>query len=588
MLKKLKILLPVVFFAIFGALFYLDFVPGIDNFVHDNIMARSRPVAENIIIVGVDERSLNEIGTWPWPRLFMAEAIERLTEMGAAVIGVNVLYDTYGAVPEYDEQLVQAAQATDRLVLGGMGILSPHQADPDFLTIEYYVMPFDELANAANTGFLNIAPDNDGVLRRSLNNLRFGDIIVNSFPFEVYRIYRQTVGQPYNYNIPLDSDGQFPINFSADPDSYTSLSLWGVINEEYPASIFRNAIVLIGPYAQGIGDGNFPTPLNRSVATFGIEIYANIIQNLLEDEFKQDAPLFFNLGVMSILCLLAIFIIRQLKPVLSLTITILLTMTTLLAAWFMYGQMFWIISVGYSILFLLLCYLSNLVLGLMIAQGEKQHIQGLFGRFVAPEVVKQIVDSGAQLELGGAIRDVTLVFVDIRGFTAFSEANPPEIVVEMVNRYLELTSRSIQENNGTIDKYIGDATMAIFNAPNDVPDHALCAVKAAWGMKLGSVALREEILKDYGVDLQFGVGINSGPAVIGNMGSDFRMDYTAIGDTVNTAARLESASKGGQIIISDATYQRVKDYVDVVDLGQISVKNKALGIQIYSVEGVRS
>ena len=574
-------------FAIFGALLYLDLLPGIDNLVHDNIMVQNRPVAENIVIVGVDERSLNEIGTWPWPRFFMAEAIERLTEMGAAVIGINVLYDTHGAVPEYDARLVEAAAATDRLVLGGMGILSHIQNDPDFLTLEYYVLPFGDLASVANVGFLNIASDEDGVLRRSLNNLRFGDIIVNSFPFEVYRIYRQTMGQPYNYEIPLDSDGQFPINFVSGPGNFTSLSLWGVINEEYPSSIFQDAIVLIGPYAPGVGDGNFLTPLNRSVSTYGIEIYANIIQNLLEDEFKQDAPLLFNLGIMAFLALVFIFAVLRLKPALSLAATLGLVAVVLIAAWLFYGQMFLITSVGYSILFLLLCYLVNLVLGVIITTGEKQHIQGLFGRFVAPEVVRQILDSGIELQLGGTLKDVSLVFVDIRGFTAFSETNPPEIVVEMVNRYLGLTSRSIQENGGTIDKYIGDATMAIFNAPNDVPNHALSAVKAAWAMKQGSITLREEILRDYGVDLQFGVGINSGPAVIGNMGSDFRMDYTAIGDTVNTAARLESASKGGQIIISDATYQQVKDHVEVEDLGLLNVKNKAVGIQIYSVEGIK-
>jgi adenylate cyclase len=156
----------------------------------------------------------------------------------------------------------------------------------------------------------------------------------------------------------------------------------------------------------------------------------------------------------------------------------------------------------------------------------------------------------------------------------------------MVNRYLGLTSRSIQENGGTIDKYIGDATMAIFNAPNDLPDHAFCAVKAAWAMKQGSVSLRDEILKDYGVDLQFGVGVNTGPAVIGNMGSEFRMDYTAIGDTVNTAARLEANSQKGQIIISDATYQLVKDRIHATDLGLLNVKNKKLGIQIYNLEGI--
>jgi adenylate cyclase len=158
----------------------------------------------------------------------------------------------------------------------------------------------------------------------------------------------------------------------------------------------------------------------------------------------------------------------------------------------------------------------------------------------------------------------------------------------MVNRYLNLTSHSIQKYGGTIDKYIGDATMAVFNAPNDLENHQLCAVKAAFAMKLGSIALREEILNEFGVDLQFGIGVNCGPAIVGNMGSDFRMDYTVIGDTVNTAARLEANSQKGQIIISKAVYEHVKNDIAATDLGELMVKNKKDGIHIFEVTDVPS
>jgi len=243
--------------------------------------------------------------------------------------------------------------------------------------------------------------------------------------------------------------------------------------------------------------------------------------------------------------------------------------------------------VGDVVIFLGICYAANLTLGILSTQDEKQHIHGLFGRFVAPEVVKEIISGGLEVNLGGVVKEITALFVDVRGFTAFSESNAPEKVVAMINRYLALTSRSIQQNSGTIDKFIGDATMALFNAPNDVPDHALCAVKAAWAMKLGSAEVQTEIMREYGVDLQFGIGINTGTAVVGNMGSEFRMDYTAIGDTINTAARLEANAAKGQIIISEATYQQVKNFFDVEDLGIINVKNKAVGIQIYNVTGIK-
>ncbi|MCL2255082.1 MAG: ion transporter [Lachnospiraceae bacterium] len=232
--------------------------------------------------------------------------------------------------------------------------------------------------------------------------------------------------------------------------------------------------------------------------------------------------------------------------------------------------------------------IHDITASVLLERAEKERIKNLFGRFVAADVVDEMIAGNISVDLGGVLKEVTLLFVDIRGFTAFSEANPPEKVVEMVNRYLNLTSRSIQEFGGTIDKYIGDATMAVFNAPNDLENHSLCAVKAAWAMKQGSITLKEEILRDFGVDLQFGIGINCGEAIVGNMGSDFRMDYTVIGDTVNTAARLESNAGKGQIIISEAVYKLVCDDILAEDRGILTVKNKKDGIHVYEVVGLKN
>ena len=588
MYRILKIVIPLVLFVVFALVQHAELIPAIDNIIHDNVIVTPRPAANNIVIVGIDTRSLDEIGTWPWPRLFMAEAIRQLTEMDAAVIGINVLYDTLGAFPEYDEALVLAAQGTDRLVLGAEGILDVFYDGMGLLEIEYYRMPFDQLANEVTVGFLNAIQDDDGVMRRSLTSMRYGDITVHSFPFEVYRAYRRAMGQNVAANeIPLDANGQIPIRYVGGPGSFTAVSLWGVINEFYSPAMFRDAIVLIGPYAHGIGGGNFPTPMDLSVTTFGVEMYANVIQNFLEGVFIVDAPWWLNLAILAFSGAVVALLFHWLKPLSALVITVLLTVALLTGARLMYDNAYMLIRVGDTIVFLLFCYLANLTLGILSTQYEKQHIRGLFSRFVAPEVVEEIISGGVEVQLGGVVKEITALFVDIRGFTAFSEAHPPEEVVDIINRYLGLTSLSIQKNNGTIDKFIGDATMALFNAPNNVPDHALCAVRAAWAMRQGAGALREEILKEYGVDLQFGIGINTGTAVVGNMGSDFRMDYTAIGDTINTAARLEGNAEKGQIIISDATYQRVKQHVSVTELGVINVKNKKVGILIYNVTEVR-
>jgi len=586
MLKKLRYIVPVILLILFALIQNFSLIPVIDNLIHDDFLASERKSMDNIIIVGMDERSMREIGTWPWPRFFMADAIERLTEMNVAAIGINVWYDSHGAIEEYDDRLVSAALKTDRLVLAGMGVLS--EVRGHLIDAEDYIPPFYELNEITTVGFINAKADDDGVLRRALTSFRYGDITEHSLPLEVYQIYCRVTGIENNSDkIPLDNLGTFPVNYVGTPQTFRHLSLWGVINEEYNREMFENAIILIGPYAQGIGDAGFYTPLDRRTPMYGVEINANIIQNMLEGQFKQDAQWWLDLTILIVTGFIVIIFLPRVKPVPAVIITIVLIAVQFAGAKLVYEQFNIILKAGDTIVFLVVCFIANLALGILSAQQEKSHIHGLFGRFVAPEVVSELMSGGVEIKLGGIEKEITVLFVDIRGFTAFSEANPPDKVVSMVNRYLALTSRTIQEQGGTLDKYIGDATMAVFNAPNDLPDHALRAVKAAWSMKLGAVDLQEEILRDYGVDLQFGIGINTGIAVVGNMGSDFRMDYTAIGDTVNTAARLESNAEKGQVIISDSTYQLVKDRIEAEDKGLLSVKNKKVGIQIYNLTGVK-
>ena len=585
MLKKLKIIVPALLLIVFGLFQYFNLFPALDNVVYDNLLLSTRKPSERIVIIGMDERSINEIGQWPWPRLYVTDAIKNALDMGAAAVGAIILYDAYSMSEENDLALVEVARDTERLVLGGSAIY-PQKMQNTMFEAEDYILPFNELAKVVNVGFLNIEPDeSDGVMRRALTTVRYGDITIHSLPYEVYKTYCRVRGIAEN-TIPLDNYGQFPINYATGPFGFTSVSLWEVINDQCDPSIFEGAIVLIGPYAQGIGTDDYPTPINKSVKTYSVEINANIIQNMLEGNFKTDADWWLDLAVIAVFGIIAIALLNLLKPSWGAVATVALIAALLTTARLAFTQLNLILRPANGVLFHIVCFIAMFILSILAMQNEKQHIQSLFGRFVAPEVVNEIISGNVEVQLGGTVKEISVLFVDIRGFTAFSEANTPEMVVAMVNRYLALTSRSIQQNGGTIDKYIGDATMAVFNAPNDLANHPLCAVRAAWAMKVGAEPLKEEIIKTFGVDLQFGVGVNTGTAVVGNMGSDFRMEYTAIGDTVNTAARLEANAEKGQILISDATYQLVKDHVEVTDLGIINVKNKKAGIQIYSLDNV--
>ena len=245
------------------------------------------------------------------------------------------------------------------------------------------------------------------------------------------------------------------------------------------------------------------------------------------------------------------------------------------------------VSLIYVPLVLIVSYIYSLALGYIKERRKRKKVLTAFKKYVAPEIVDEIAKKGDfKIKLGGENRDIAVLFVDIRGFTTMSEILEPEQVVEILNRYLNLTTNAIFKNKGTLDKFVGDATMAVFNSPFDLEDYEFRAVCAAMDIVAGGAALEEELLKEFGRSVGFGVGVNCGPAVVGNVGCEFRMDFTAIGDTVNTAARLEANAKKGQVLISDTIYERVKDRIQVEPIGEIPLKGKSKGVFVYSVIGV--
>ena len=239
------------------------------------------------------------------------------------------------------------------------------------------------------------------------------------------------------------------------------------------------------------------------------------------------------------------------------------------------------------VLVILALYLIHLAAGYIAEALKRRRILSAFQKYVAPQVVREVAEKGNyEIRLGGEKRHVAVLFVDIRGFTPMSEGLQPEQVVEILNEYLSLTTNSIFKNNGTLDKFIGDATMAVFNAPFDLDDYIYRAVCTARDIAAGSAELEKKLMERFGRTVSFGIGVNCGDAVVGNIGCDFRMDYTAIGDTVNTAARLESNAKRGQILISQAVYDAVKDRVRVTDVGVIPLKGKSQEVYVYQVDEV--
>lgn len=448
--------------------------------------------------------------------------------------------------------------------------------------------PYPELkAAAATVGHINTIPDRDRVVRNSLYSFMDQGKQIESFSWVVYKMYKERMGETANADmLPLDDFGRFHIPYTGRPFQYEAIPYSAVLSGDVPADYFEDRIVLIGPYATGFKD-DYPTPLQVKSPMYGVEIHANIIQALLEGNFKHELDWKWNAFILLIAAALAYFLFRKWNMLFSFVSVAVLIAAFVIGGGYLYRQGV-IVSIGYVVPLLIVSCIVVVGFHYVEELFERRRVTDIFGRYVAPEVVNQILKNGEEgLKLGGTRRELTVLFVDIRGFTPLSEKAEPEEIVEILNEYLDLAANCIFKFDGTLDKFIGDAAMAIFNAPLLLEDHPMRAVEAAWAMKEGSAALERKLIERFGFGVKFGLGIHTGPAVFGNIGSKSRMDYTAIGDTVNTAARLESNAKPGQIILSDVVYQAVKNRVKVNPLGEIKVKGKEQGIIIYELEGLQ-
>jgi adenylate cyclase len=236
---------------------------------------------------------------------------------------------------------------------------------------------------------------------------------------------------------------------------------------------------------------------------------------------------------------------------------------------------------------LFLTYLNNVAIKSFFENKQKNFITKQFGRYISPDLVSQISKSNIEIQLGGINKELSILFLDIRGFTTLSEKLKPEEVVDFLNTMFNLITEKALENRGTIDKFIGDAAMILFNAPLDLENHEYYAVKTGYDIQQGMKKVREEIFERHGVTVSVGIGINTGEVVVGNIGSYLRVDYTAIGDNVNTAARIESNTVANQILVSESTYERTEQYFQYNCIGERMMKGKTVPVKLYEVLGLQ-
>ncbi|MGB5925686.1 MAG: adenylate/guanylate cyclase domain-containing protein [Dehalococcoidia bacterium] len=554
------------------------------------------PPSPNIVIAGIDDNTFEAYGRWAdWPRSLHTQAIDNLSQAEAKVIGFDVIFTD--SSPD-DEMLAAAMAEADNVVLATVGTQLVSQASAGII-YDNFLLPVAPLEQAAsNTGHANVIPDGDGTVRRLplVVGSSSGQVYPSLTLAVLYRHFSMSLPQEYVLqngavnllarDIPVDTSYGLRINFAADNERRPYVSYGDIISGDFDPSLVKNKIVLIGMTATGEPD-TWAIPTSASKVP-GVFIHAAAMDTILTERFLTGPSTIITLMIMLLLVGIIGFALprcgtRYRTDIAKGAGIIVGLLAAYLVASFSVFDRGYILDLFYPLLLLPVVFVSNALYMVVAEQSDKRFVKGLFGRYISPQIAKEIVsraDAG-DLRLGGEQREVSVLFADIRGFTTISEQLSPEAIVKMLNTYLSVVMDAVVQHDGIVNKFAGDNIMAVWNAPQSQPDHALLAVKAAWEAQQKLAELRQGDTRS--LPVQFGIGINTGVALAGNIGSVGRTEYTVIGDSINTASRICSSAPGGEVWIGAETYNQTKDYLETEELEAQRLKGKSAPIKVYRV-----
>lgn len=591
--KKRFLLLVAAILLIVGCAGYFEWLYAPDQYLADLLYQQPRPLEPKIKIIAIDEKTLQELGAFgTWDRAVYAELLDRLHAGGGpALVAFDVVFSEQmgqqgdvsfaNACQKYGNVVVAADVVNQKKVVRG-----EEGAHLDKLHVQNLILPYPALKNATSQGFAEATIDPDGYIRQAFWKMEYDGAEIKSFSRTIYEQYAQAEGLAVRMP-KLDAYGRFGFSYAGRGGDYDHFSLIDVLQGKVNAQMFNGSIVFVGAYAEGMQDNYSVASMRNGAQMYGVEIQANIVQALLEGETTlRVSPVLATIAQVAAVGAL-LFVLYRCKIRGTLVATL-----SLAGAWVLGGYL--LSAAGYQLPVLLvplaaaLCCVLKIVLDYVTEVARRRRLLGVFKRYVAPQVVEEVVKSqDLQVNLSGEQRDIAVLFVDIRSFTSLSERLEPAAVVQMLNRYLNATTQAIFKQNGTVDKFIGDAAMAVFNSPFDLEDYEFRAVCAGLEIVEKSRALAKELQERFGIRVECGVGIHCGPAIVGNIGSEMRLDYTAIGDTVNTASRIESVAKGGQVLISPALKERLRNRIKTREAGLASLKGKRETMMLYEVMSLR-
>lgn len=568
---------------------------GLDAMLCDLMYGQMNGTGDEIKLITIDEETLTEYGKLPdFSREKSAELLDYLyadENNTPALVAFDIMF-TGESDESVDIKLAEAAKgrnvitATNLVYRGKIRYNLDGSPYYDTWNIDMEERPFKALNDAVDTGFANADISKDGFVRTARFYTEVDGETRYSFATEIYRKYLQLNGREAEADAISKSKKQAQFFYSGKPREFAHYSLKSVLEGKIPAEAFKDCIVMVGAYAPGLYD-SYHSAAKRGEDMYGVEINANIVRALMLNKLADKVNVLYVALIAAIIFFIYTLLARIMNMYPALLMGVWITLANIIIGRLLatHGK---VISQVYVYIVCLIIMAYIIVEKYVLETIKKKRVLNSFKKYMAPQVIDQMAkDDAYKIELGGEKREVAVLFVDIRGFTSLSETLSPEEIVRILNRYLTLTSDCIFEYGGMLDKFIGDATMAIFNAPTDQEDYVFKAVQAGLLMQEKGAELGKELLDEYGKTVSFGVGVHVGPAVVGNIGSEKRMDYTAIGDTVNTASRIEGKSKSGELLISEEVYTLLKDRIEAEFKEEMALKGKALPVPVYRVLGLK-
>lgn len=554
---------------------------------------------EQVVVVAIDESSINQIGPLAWPRSVHARLLEKLSE--AKAVGFDITFSG-ASVPEEDAAFAEAIQTHGRVVLANA---FNFEQDAQGELEQVCLMPYEGfLEGVAGIGFVNTPTDPDHVVRRlTLVDVNTVDTPIPSFNLAVAMValgldYTElklapgavTLGEK---TIPTDQLNRAMPKFWGPRETFKTISYADILAGKIAPSFFKDKIVLIGD-TTALGKDVYPTPFTTTnmiksgnPPTPGVEVHATAVQNLLRESWYGQVPRFVNGLFLLIVGLATSLAVSGKGPWRGLFSTLLLVAASAGAAYALWHARWWM-NIAAPVTLIFLTYGTVTATDFIQAEIGRRRTKAMFSRYVSPDVVEELLQNPAEVSLGGRRQELTIMFCDIRGFTAYSEGKAPEEVVSRLNEYLTAVTHVVFRYGGTLDKYLGDGLMAIFGAPVFYPDHIERAIKAAVEIQQVVEGLNKKWSETGAAPLLVGVGINSGSVLVGNVGSPERMDYTVIGEDVNLASRVEGLTKtfGKLVVISERSVKKLPDGCELKEtltyLGAAEVKGFSEPVGVYT------